>query len=111
LYICAYIDELQVCALYSSSTKMQFLVLALILQVLYGAAGGASKQKAKSVTTLIEAKWEVTPLVLEITEYLRDENEDFLWEFVDHVSALHPPLADLGKYKLLILLQIICRKH
>jgi UDP-glucose:glycoprotein glucosyltransferase len=70
-------------------------VLALVLHVLYGAAGGASKQKAKSVTTLIEAKWEVTPLVLEIAEYLRDENEYFLWEFVDGVSALHPPLADL----------------
>lgn len=75
---------------------MQLLVLALVLHVLYGAAGGASKQNAKSVTTLIEAKWEVTPLVLEIAEYLRDENEYFLWEFVDGVSALHPPLADLG---------------
>jgi len=82
---------------------MQFLVLALVLHVLYGAAGGASKQKAKSVTTLIEAKWEVTPLVLEIAEYLRDESEYFLWEFVDGISALHPPLADLGKYKLCLL--------
>jgi hypothetical protein len=97
--------------LYSSSTKMKFLVLALVLHVLYGAAGGASKQKAKSVTTLIEAKWEVTPLVLEIAEYLRDENEDFLWEFIDAVSALHPPLAGRGKYKLLLLLAVRCRRQ
>lgn len=94
---------------------MQFLVLALVLalvlHVLYGATGGASKQKAKSVTTLIEAKWEVTPLVLEIAEYLRDENEYFLWEFVDGVSALHPPLADLGKYKLCLLIQVVWWKH
>jgi len=90
---------------------MQFLVLALVLHVLYGAAGGASKQKAKSVTTLIEAKWEVTPLVLEIAEYLRDENEHYLWEFVDGVSALHPPLADLGKCKLCLLIQVIWWKH
>lgn len=86
---------------------MQFLVLALVLYVLYGAAGGASKQKAKSVTALIEAKWEVTPLVLEIAEYLRDENEYFLWEFVDGVSALRPPLADLGKYTLCLFIQVI----
>lgn len=74
---------------------MQFLVIALLVHVLCGAAGGASKQKTKSVTTLIEAKWEVTPLVLEIAEYLRDENENFLWEFVDGICALHPPIADL----------------
>jgi UDP-glucose:glycoprotein glucosyltransferase len=77
---------------------MQFLVIALLVHVLCGAAGGASKQKTKSVTTLIEAKWEVTPLVLELAEYLRDENENFLWEFVDGVCVLDPPIADLGEF-------------
>jgi UDP-glucose:glycoprotein glucosyltransferase len=76
---------------------MLFLVLVLLVHVLCGAAGGASKQKTKSVTTLVEAKWEVTPLLLEMSEYLGDENVDFLWEFVDGVSALHPPIADLGE--------------
>lgn len=76
---------------------MQFLVLVLLVHVLYGATGGASRKKTKSVTTLIEAKWEITPLLLEISEYLGEENADFLWEFVDGVSALHPPITDLGK--------------
>jgi UDP-glucose:glycoprotein glucosyltransferase len=76
---------------------MRFLVLVLMVHVLYGATGGASKQNTKSVTTLIEAKWEVTPLMLEISEYLGDENADFLWEYVDGISALHPPIVDLGE--------------
>jgi UDP-glucose:glycoprotein glucosyltransferase len=79
---------------------MQFLAIALLVHMFCGAAGGASKQKTKSVTTLIEAKWEVTPLLLEVAEYLRDENEDFLWEFVDDICVLHPPIADLGECKL-----------
>jgi hypothetical protein len=76
---------------------MQFLVLGILVPLLCSGAGGASKQKAKSVTTLIEAKWEITPLVLEIAEYLADENLEYLWEYVDAVSALQPSLADLGK--------------
>jgi UDP-glucose:glycoprotein glucosyltransferase len=78
---------------------MQFLVIALLVHVSCVAPSVASKQKTKSVTTLIEAKWEVTPLVLELAEYLRDENENFLWEFVDGICALHPPIADLGECK------------
>ncbi|KAJ4438070.1 hypothetical protein ANN_14009 [Periplaneta americana] len=73
---------------------MQLVVLALLTYVLCCGVD-ASKQKTKSVTTLIEAKWEVTPLVLEISEYLGDENADFLWEFLDAISALHPSLAEL----------------
>ncbi|XP_069668834.1 UDP-glucose:glycoprotein glucosyltransferase isoform X2 [Periplaneta americana] len=76
------------------SIKMQLVVLALLTYVLCCGVD-ASKQKTKSVTTLIEAKWEVTPLVLEISEYLGDENADFLWEFLDAISALHPSLAEL----------------
>ncbi|KAJ9575218.1 hypothetical protein L9F63_025829 [Diploptera punctata] len=76
------------------STKMQLLVLG-ILVLLYSGAGDASKQKGKSVTTLIEAKWEVTPLVFEVAEYLADENAEYLWEYVDAVCALQPALADL----------------
>ncbi|PSN48119.1 UDP-glucose:glycoprotein glucosyltransferase [Blattella germanica] len=74
---------------------MKFVVLGLLVHLLCSGAGGASKQKTKSVTTLIEAKWEVTPLVLEISEYLADENAEYLWEYVDAISALKPSLADL----------------
>ncbi|XP_067014377.2 UDP-glucose:glycoprotein glucosyltransferase isoform X2 [Anabrus simplex] len=73
--------------------KVLFAVICF-LQVLHNEGLAASKQKSKAVTTLIDAKWEVTPVVLEVAEYLADENPNYLWEFVDSVSQLSPPLVD-----------------
>lgn len=56
-----------------------------------------SNKKTKSVTTLLEAKWEVTPLVLEVAEYLADENVDFYWSFIDSISSLRPNLVEIGR--------------
>lgn len=56
----------------------------------------ARPKRTKSVTTLLEAKWEVTPLVLEVAEYLADENVDFYWSFIDSVSSLSPALVEIG---------------
>ncbi|KAF5269322.1 hypothetical protein FQR65_LT02624 [Abscondita terminalis] len=58
-----------------------------------------SKSKSKSVTTLLDAKWKVTPLVLEVAEYLADENNDFYWSFIDSICSLNPALADLDSDK------------
>ncbi|XP_015835986.1 UDP-glucose:glycoprotein glucosyltransferase isoform X2 [Tribolium castaneum] len=66
-----------------------FVVLQLFI------FGGCKVKKSKSVTTLLEAKWETTPLVLEVVEYLRDESSDFFWSFVNSISSLNPPLATL----------------
>lgn len=60
------------------------------------------KKKAKSVTTVLDAKWEQTPLVLEIAEYLAEESPDLFWQFIDGLSAMDVPLINLGK-KILIL--------
>lgn len=57
----------------------------------------ARTKKSKSVTTLLEAKWEVTPVVLEVAEYLADENIDYYWSFIDSVCNLNPPLVELSK--------------
>ncbi|XP_060516530.1 UDP-glucose:glycoprotein glucosyltransferase isoform X2 [Cylas formicarius] len=66
----------------------------------------SAKIKSKSVTTLLEAKWETTPLVLEVAEYLMEENADFYWRFIDSVSKLNPPLneikSDLQRYNKII---------
>jgi UDP-glucose:glycoprotein glucosyltransferase len=40
----------------------------------------------KYVTTLINAKWNETPLILEAAEYLSDENPSFFWKFIDAFS-------------------------
>lgn len=56
----------------------------------------AKTKKTKSVTTLLEAKWGVTPIVLEVAEYLTDENVELYWSFVDSISSLSPPLVEIG---------------
>jgi UDP-glucose:glycoprotein glucosyltransferase len=54
------------------------------------------RKKAKFVTTLIDAKWHQTPLVLEISEFLAEENNNLFWSFVDDVANLEPAFSTLG---------------
>lgn len=70
------------------------LSLILLVEICYNAEG--KTKKSKSVTTLLEAKWLATPLVLEIAEYLTDENVDYYWNFIDAISSLSPPLQSIG---------------
>ncbi|KAK5645916.1 hypothetical protein RI129_004380 [Pyrocoelia pectoralis] len=59
----------------------------------------SSKSKSKSVTTLLDAKWKVTPLVLEVAEYLGDENVDTYWNFIDSICSLNTPLESIDNDK------------
>ncbi|XP_014254817.1 UDP-glucose:glycoprotein glucosyltransferase [Cimex lectularius] len=68
--------------------KSLFLLLLINLNHAY------SKKKPKSVTTVIDAKWEITPLALEMAEFLADENPSLYWKFVNSLSSLEPPLVD-----------------
>lgn len=56
------------------------------------------EKKAKGVTTFVTAKWEATPMVLELAEYLSGESSDLFWSFVDGVNSLKSPLNSLGKF-------------
>ncbi|CAO1435852.1 unnamed protein product [Diamesa tonsa] len=59
--------------------------------------------KSYPITTLINAKWTETPVQLEISEYLSDDNKIFYWSFVDELINLKVSLNDLQsdvqKYK------------
>lgn len=70
----------------------------LVITVL--GTANSDKQKAKVVTTLIDAKWEATPIVLEIAEYIGDESIDDYWSFIDDISNLKPDLVELDNDKL-----------
>nr|XP_018911723.1 PREDICTED: UDP-glucose:glycoprotein glucosyltransferase [Bemisia tabaci] len=72
--------------------EMSPFVLAVLL-LLFVASD--AKKKPKSVTTVIDAKWEETPVVLEISEFIAEESNDLFWKFVEAVNALEPPLIDL----------------
>lgn len=38
----------------------------------------------------------MVPLVLEMAEYMAEENQDSFWTFIDDISELNPVLSDLG---------------
>lgn len=62
---------------------------------------GADKKINKYVTTLINAKWNETPLVLEAAEYLSDENPSYFWKFIDAYSRKISDLV-IGNYAIII---------
>jgi len=71
-----------------------FFILCILCHLL---VPSQCRRKSKTVTTLIDAKWYQTPLVLEIAEFLAEENVNSFWAFVDEISSLQPPLSTLGR--------------
>lgn len=63
----------------------------------------SSASKSHPITTLINAKWNQTPLQLEFAEFLADENPQNFWSYVDDLAALKTELSeqenDLQRYK------------
>ena len=63
------------------------VVVSLLLIHLNGfAEADETKSKSKTVTTLLNAKWNSTPLALEISEFLNEEDPTFFWGFIEDVS-------------------------
>lgn len=76
--------------------KSLFFIL-IVISVASLTNANTKNKKSKSVTTLLEAKWGATPLVLEVAEYLVDENVDFYWNYVDSICNLSPPISEISK--------------
>lgn len=64
-----------------------------------------TSSKSFPITTLINAKWEQTPLHLEIAEYLADENANLYWDFLKDITELETTLSSYGKLLKLIKLE------
>lgn len=62
------------------------------------------EKKSKSVTTILSAKWEATPIVMELAEYLSGESPDLFWSFIEGINSLKVSLEDLGKFYIFIVL-------
>lgn len=63
----------------------------------------ANSAKSHPISTLINAKFSITPVQLEISEYLSDLSNQRFWTFVDDLTRLSPGIDelenDLQKYK------------
>lgn len=77
-----------------SRTVVFSTLLTLLLASVYS-PHYASATQSHPVTTFIDAKWSVTPVALEVSEFLADENPDFYWKFIDELNQLRPALYRL----------------
>lgn len=60
----------------------------------------SSASKSHPITTLINAKWSVTPVQLEIAEYLSDISNQKFWLYVDELANLKVSLENLDNDQL-----------
>ena len=58
---------------------------AILLSLVIGCCLAVEK-KPKLVSTLLNAKWARTPFVLEASEFLANEHNDYFWALIDYLS-------------------------
>lgn len=78
--------------------KRIFTVVILVLSLSL-----ANSSKSHAISTLINAKFSITPVQLEVSEYLSDLSNQKFWLFIDQLTQLPKDLDelenDLAKYK------------
>ncbi len=52
------------------------------------------KGKTRTVSTLLNAKWNSTPTALEIAEFLNDEDPLYFWSFLEDLSEKVDELSE-----------------
>ncbi|GAB6021676.1 hypothetical protein CHUAL_004257 [Chamberlinius hualienensis] len=52
--------------------------------------------KNKIISASLDAKWMSTPIILEISEYLAEENSNLFWDYVDRIAELDPAFLHKG---------------
>ncbi|XP_045503578.1 UDP-glucose:glycoprotein glucosyltransferase [Colias croceus] len=77
------------------TTGCIIFIITLLAHVFNGIANPEKQReekKSKGVTTFVSAKWEATPIVLELAEYLSGESVDLFWSYVDGINSLKSSL-------------------
>ncbi|GFT29178.1 UDP-glucose:glycoprotein glucosyltransferase 1 [Trichonephila clavipes] len=64
--------------------SLKWLVFLSIIQLIH------SQSLQKAVSVVLDSKWLDTPLHLEASEFLAEENTEFFWKFIDDCSKLEP---------------------
>ncbi|CAH2229909.1 jg24519 [Pararge aegeria aegeria] len=81
----------------TTGLRIFIIVLAHTFIICAGDSDTAKRneKKSKGVTTFVSAKWEATPLVLELAEYMSAESSDLFWSYFDGITSLKFSLSDL----------------
>lgn len=78
---------------------MRKLIFIFLIWTYHSLAPSECRKKTKFVTTFIDAKWYQTPIVLEVAEFLADENIGSFWYFINDISNLETSLCTLENEK------------
>jgi len=82
---------------------MRALLSAVLFAVLASTLVIAATQKEKSsqrVITVLKGQWQSTPWLLELAEYLEQENHEYFWALMDHLAELDDlPTGDKQGYE------------
>lgn len=70
----------------------------IVVLALATVLASTSASKSYPVTTLLNAKYNVTPVCLEVAEYLFDENPNSFWDYVENLNSLQTPLYEIGRF-------------
>lgn len=83
----------------TTGSKIFLIILAQVLFTFATNIDSVKREdkKSKGVATFVSAKWEATPIVLELAEYLSAESTDLFWSFFDGINSLKSNLESLGK--------------
>ena len=65
---------------------MKWVVLCLMYYLVQFSASDTTDGKTRTVSTLLNAKWNSTPTALEIAEFLNDEDPLYFWSFLEDLS-------------------------
>lgn len=69
------------------------LVLLGLVALLETATG---ESKSHPVTTQLSAKWGITPVELEIAEFIEEENVNLFWDYIDLLNKIPNGLHSIG---------------
>ncbi|CAH0722695.1 unnamed protein product, partial [Brenthis ino] len=85
----------------STGGRIFLIILAHVLYTLAANVDSVKQEgkKSKGVNTFVSAKWEATPIVLELAEYLSAESTDLFWSFFDGINSLKSSLDSLATEK------------
>ena len=69
------------------------LLISLISSSIHASdsPGASGNVQRKIITVNLESNWQETPLILEIAEFIADENKQLFWPFIDALYEKLPP--------------------
>lgn len=98
--VCVFRQNSAMSIKYETKIKFSWTLLSLATLLFttchLGNCQDRTSSKSFPITTLINAKWEQTPLHFEIAEYLADENANLYWDFLRDITSLDTSLSSYG---------------